>query len=86
MVYVKEIFLVTMTYFISLKKSSKVLSNDNFVKNISRNHTTKKPKNPEINPKTWYVKEKFYVIVEYYTSLETQLNVDLNGKPLENVD
>ena len=31
---------------------------------------SKKPKNPETNPETWYVNEKFQVIVECYISIE----------------
>ena len=41
-----------------------------FEKTLTETLLLKNPKNPEIDPKTWYVNEKFSVIVEWDISLE----------------
>ena len=46
----------------------------------------KNPKTLKLYPQTWYVKEKFQVIVECYILLEGYLNIDFDGIIFWNVD
>ena len=57
--YLIEKFLVIVEYYLSLESSGKMLFNGNNFKNDDWNLTIEKPKNPNANPKTWYVNEKF---------------------------
>ena len=41
-----------------------------FSKTSTETLPSKNPKNPEINPKTWYVKEKNLIKMTYYISLK----------------
>ena len=54
-----------MTYYISLKKTWKLLFNANVIENFDWIYYHQKPEtNPETNPETWYVNEKIFVTVE----------------------
>ena len=41
-----------------------------FLKTSIETLPLKKPRNPEINPKTWYVNEKFLIMITHYISLK----------------
>ena len=41
-----------------------------FSKTSTETLPLKKPKNPKFNPKTWYVIEKFLVMITYYIPLK----------------
>ena len=54
-----------------------------FLKTLSGTITIKKP---ETNHETWYVNEKFEILVEFNISLERSWNGLFNGNIYENVD
>ena len=69
MVWQWKVFNIDDRLYIS-EKFVKMLFNGKVFKNKNWSRTIEKPKNPETNPETWYVNEKFLIMITYYISLK----------------